>query len=274
LDGKQHLYYSKLHRKYGDVVRIGPNELSIRDVDSIAPLMSPNGFHKGPFWSGRIPSTEKVTIPDNGVEEHHVAVRSLIAIVDKQEHARRKRPWSRGLSTAALKGYESLVIKRNLQFVDVLLSKNLKEAVNLASCITYLGYDVMTDIAFGGGSERMRDGDVMGLLHALDRAQTVGIFLGHVPWLGAMVLSYPDSIPDYRKVRADGHARAMRRIKEGSTSKDLFHHLIDEDNVGANKPSVSEVISDSMYTTSMKTCRKVDQIFRRPCYSSRIRYDV
>jgi len=91
----------------------------------------------------------------------------------------------------------------------------------------------------------MRDGDVMGLLHALERAQTIGILLGHVPWLGAMVLSYPESIPDYRKIRADGRARAMRRIKEGSTSQDLFYHLINEDNVGTNKPSVSEVISDS-----------------------------
>ena len=51
-------------------------------------------------------------------------------------------------------------------------------------------------------------------------------FLSHVPWLGAMVLSYPDLFPDYKKIRADGQARAMRRIKEGSTSKDLFYHLV------------------------------------------------
>ena len=66
LDGKQYLYYFELHRKYGDVVRVGqwnilhtldnhnlqhfvgPNELSIRDVDSIPPLMSNNGFQRGP----------------------------------------------------------------------------------------------------------------------------------------------------------------------------------------------------------------------------------
>jgi hypothetical protein len=64
LDGKQYLYYDELHRKYGDVVRIGqsyilhtlnslssfvgPNELSIRNVDSVAPLLGPNGCQKGP----------------------------------------------------------------------------------------------------------------------------------------------------------------------------------------------------------------------------------
>ena len=66
LGGKQYLYYSKLHRKFGDVVRIGqlkpypihlnslhhfvlgPNELSIRNVDCVYPLLGPNGLQKGP----------------------------------------------------------------------------------------------------------------------------------------------------------------------------------------------------------------------------------
>ena len=64
----------------------------------------------------------------------------MISIVDKQEHARRKRPWSKGFSTSALKDYESLVIKRTLQFMEVLSSKNLKEAVNLKPLIEYYGY--------------------------------------------------------------------------------------------------------------------------------------
>ena len=66
LSGKQYLYYSELHKKYGDVVRIGaprnhyqyqyprssifsgPNELSICNVDAVTPLMGPNGLEKGP----------------------------------------------------------------------------------------------------------------------------------------------------------------------------------------------------------------------------------
>jgi cytochrome P450 len=98
-------------------------------------------------WTGRIPENEKVTILDNGTEQKHVVVRSLISIVDKQEHARRKRPWSKGFSTSALKGYENLVIKRTLQFVEVLLSKNLKEAVNLPTWIEYLTFVAMVPLA-------------------------------------------------------------------------------------------------------------------------------
>ena len=89
----------------------------------------------------------------------------------------------------------------------------------------------------------MRDGDVMGLVDGLDSTQrydcdisnwclvklisySIGIFIGHIPWLGAMILSYPESIPQYRKLRMAWQTRAMRRIKEGSSSEDLFHHLV------------------------------------------------
>ena len=50
--------------------------------------------------------------------------------------------------------------------------------------------------------------------------------MSHVPWLGAIILSYPELFADYKKLRMYGQERAMRRIKEGSRSKDLFHHLV------------------------------------------------
>ena len=87
-----------------------------------------------------MPKTDPVTIVDNGTERQNVAVSTLVAIVDKQEHTRRKRPWSKGFSTSALKDYETLVIKRILQLVEVLSSKNQKEAINLTQLITFFRY--------------------------------------------------------------------------------------------------------------------------------------
>ena len=89
-----------------------------------------------------MPKTQPVIV-DNGTERRNVIVSTLVAIVDKQEHARRKRPWSRGFSTSALKDYEGLVVKRILQFMEVLSSKNLKEAINLTPLIAYFGYVAM-----------------------------------------------------------------------------------------------------------------------------------
>ena len=91
-------------------------------------------------WSGRIPKAEIVTTIDNGAEQRHEVVSSLIGIVDKQEHSRRRRPWTKGFSTSALKDYEILVIKRILQFMEILSSRNLNEATNLTIWIAYFGY--------------------------------------------------------------------------------------------------------------------------------------
>lgn len=62
---KQHLYLYNLHKRYGDIIRIGrklfisvyprpwlikrkgPNEVSIRSTDAIVPLLGPSGLPKG-----------------------------------------------------------------------------------------------------------------------------------------------------------------------------------------------------------------------------------
>ena len=92
-------------------------------------------------WSGRLPEYELVSFLDNedDATERHEAVQSLICIVDKKERARRRRPWTRSFNTSALKDYESSVIKRTLQLVDVVLPKNLDDPVDLKKWVDYFG---------------------------------------------------------------------------------------------------------------------------------------
>ena len=92
----------------------------------------------------------------------------------------------------------------------------------------------------------------MGLLHSMQNAQKydcmvphllvvfmidfifvavsyrIATFISHVPWLGAMILSYYESIPlaELKRFRVDAQTRALRRIKEGSPYRDLFHYLV------------------------------------------------
>jgi hypothetical protein len=118
--------------------------------------MGPNGLGKGPskfdlelfiflhslrflfsfviVWSGRL--------PENGS-----ALKPLVGITDKTEHLRRRRTWTRGFTTAALKGYEPFVKNRALQLIDTLASKNLNETQNLTEWCAYFAYDVIIDLA-------------------------------------------------------------------------------------------------------------------------------
>ncbi|KZP25850.1 hypothetical protein FIBSPDRAFT_949968 [Athelia psychrophila] len=54
--GRQHLYYQELHKQYGDIVRVGPNELSINRADAIAPVLGNSGLPRGVFWHNRFPA--------------------------------------------------------------------------------------------------------------------------------------------------------------------------------------------------------------------------
>ncbi|KAG6907707.1 hypothetical protein DXG01_007725 [Tephrocybe rancida] len=228
LGGKQHLYYYNLHEQYGDVVRVGPNELSMRDVAAVAPMTGPQGLAKGPFWEGRFPEDEPT--------------KPMIALRDKAEHARRRRSWARAFSTAALKGYEAIITNRCLQLVEAVGQKT--GMVDMAKWISFFTCDVTHDLAFGGGTELIRDGDVDGLWHLLEGGQRNAIFMSHVPWLGALFLRFPSLSKELYAFKDHVMKCAITRKEHGSPHKGLFHHLIDEDGISTNPPTVVEVVSD------------------------------
>jgi hypothetical protein len=111
-------------------------------VGDISFPLNQSGSQSSLVWSGRLPEYELVSFldnQDNASGPRHEAVQSLICIVDKQERARRRRPWKRSFSTSALEDYESLVVKRTLQLVEVVSSKSLDDAVDLKTWIEYFG---------------------------------------------------------------------------------------------------------------------------------------
>ncbi|KAG2147601.1 cytochrome P450 [Suillus clintonianus] len=230
-DGKQHLYYSRLHKTYGDVVRIGPNELSIRDVNAVAPLMGHNGLPKGPHWDGRMAEQS--------------VIRTVISVRDPVEHARRRKPWHRAFSVTALKGYEEILGKRVQQFVTILEQQT--KPINLSERISHFTFDFMSDMAFGGGSEMLRDGDKDNTWHLLENGLPTALILSHVPWLGKYYVKLP-KIGELKKFRTFCQERAMLRRVQGSLNKDLFHYLIDEAGLErhTSPPTFAEVASDGV----------------------------
>jgi cytochrome P450 len=231
LDGKQHKYYYDLHRQYGDVVRIGPNELSFRDANVISPMMGYAGFPKGPHWDGRL--------------AEQTNIRALISLRDPAEHARRRKPWTRAFRSAALKGYEDILSKRVHELVTALEKQDLKP-LNLVEWISHFTFDFMSDMAFGGGSEMVRDGDKDATWHLLESGLPLALVLSHLPWLGQYYIKLPGNGGDLMKFRTFCQERAVLRRLQGSQSKDLFHHLIDEAGVERSPPTFGEVASDGV----------------------------
>jgi len=59
----------------------------------------------------------------------------MISLRDPAEHARRRKPWTRGFSSAALRGYEEILGKRVHELVAGL--EQQLQPVNLAERISH-----------------------------------------------------------------------------------------------------------------------------------------
>ncbi|KAL5522514.1 hypothetical protein ACEPAG_8530 [Sanghuangporus baumii] len=232
--GKNHIVLKKLHEKYGPYVRIGPNEISVLDVSVISDILGADGMPKGPMWSARI---IKGDTP------------SLVSMRSVHEHALRRKRWNRAFNSAAVKGYDPIVQKRALQLVDELEKRSTRNnivSVSLSLWLSYFTTDVMGDMAFGGGFELMRDGaDKDGIWTIIEsRLRNVSI-TQHIPWLAPLLCKFPFLNKTNLVVRDFGQKRALARKVNGSLTKDLFYHLIDEEHVEPVPPTDKEIISDS-----------------------------
>ncbi|KAF8070186.1 cytochrome P450 [Lyophyllum atratum] len=229
-NGKQHIYYNALHRRYGDIVRIGPNELSFCAPDAIAPMMGPSGMPKAAFWDGQFCDQKEF--------------RSLVGLRDPQAHARLRRIWSRGFTPEALRSYQPILEKHIGQLLNHLDSR-VGNILDLAKWISWFSYDFMNDMAFGDNMELMQNEDAGGVWDIMENAQPAGLVMSHLPWLGDFANQIYQIGGKLKEFRMFAHKRAMKRCKEGSAIRDIFYHLNDEGGLEATRPAIAQVASDA-----------------------------
>ncbi|KAJ4321440.1 hypothetical protein N0V84_005362 [Fusarium piperis] len=139
---KRHLYkeVQELHRKYGDVVRIGPSEISINSSEALHALHSANTpCVKGPWYNIIHPMV------------------SVLTEQDKKRHTQRRKTWDKAFNAKALRDYETRVV----QYAELLLHQLGKvegQPFNAKLWFHFYTFDVMGDLAFGQSFGMLRDG--------------------------------------------------------------------------------------------------------------------
>nr|AHK06537.1 putative cytochrome P450 [Puccinia horiana] len=82
----------RLGEKYGEWVRIGPNELYTTSIEALYTIMGPKGWPKGPSY-------------DSGITKGDFGGDSVLTIKTLPEHATRRRIWTKAFTPKAIVEY-------------------------------------------------------------------------------------------------------------------------------------------------------------------------
>ncbi|KLO08951.1 high nitrogen upregulated cytochrome P450 monooxygenase 2 [Schizopora paradoxa] len=226
--GRQHIAYKAMHDKYGPIVRVGPNELSIANVEAVTAGFS-EGMGKGHLWEARRPPVEPIAV---------------ISIREPVRHSQRRSAWNKAFTSASIKEYEPSLVRRVQQLVEC-LEANSNTRIDLAYWLSCFTFDFMGDMMFGGGFELMREGDKDGLKHFMESGMQNMALLQTIPWVTPIAWRIPKAAGRIVRLRDWSITYAKQRKERGSTVKDVFHHLMNEDSEEGYTPE-DIVVTDGL----------------------------
>ncbi|KAB5563501.1 cytochrome P450 oxidoreductase [Coniochaeta sp. 2T2.1] len=175
IGGQPQKWELKLHRKYGRIVRTGPNQVSVGDPAAISTIYNTNDkFKKSDFYIPFQVFDEEGMLPDPFV------------LNDKALHTRMKKNAYTAYSMGAMLQLEPLadaVTDRLFAALDK------RPTCDLGKWLRYYATDVIFAVTFGEDLNFMEKGDPIGMMPFLEYVggDYTGI-VGQVPWLHKFLL--------------------------------------------------------------------------------------
>ncbi|KAI2463952.1 putative cytochrome P450 [Annulohypoxylon bovei var. microspora] len=138
LGGRQPYEILRLHRRYGPVVRVAPNELSFNTAQSFRDIY---GFRPGH-------ETFPKSIFYEGGSFAAKGVHSIVSERDPAIHAQMRRLLSHAFSNSSLLEQEELVADSVDRFVRLMMAK-VGQRVDIADLYERMAFDIIGNLAFG-----------------------------------------------------------------------------------------------------------------------------
>ncbi|KAJ7814786.1 cytochrome P450 [Mycena olivaceomarginata] len=219
-----------------------PNEISVIDLPAVCQILNFGGLQKG----------RCITPPS-------------IVCMSGEAHTKKRRVWNRAMTSSSLRDYEPLVAKRASQMVSRLRDQH--GPVDLGNWLNFFAFDLMGDLAFGGGFENLRDGEDTGGLGERIRGFVKASYLsGQLPWIIKHVAPISADFNDF------GQRLAMQRMKNGAVgTMDLWYHLADE--AGSAADGIVAIIAASD-TVASTMCSLVWFLLSNPEYYRRVQQEL
>ncbi|KAJ9611683.1 hypothetical protein H2200_004867 [Cladophialophora chaetospira] len=180
--GHAHMTAINIHNKYGPVVRIGPNHVSIADP-SMIPIIygTKENFTKTGFY------------PIQSISWKKRPELNLFSTRDPEYHRIEKRKVGAAYSLPNLLQSEAAIDSCVELFMDRLHEfASKKEPVDLGAWLQYFAFDVVGEVTFASKLGFLEQGkDVDGMMKAIEGMLTYAALCGQVPEMHDVLLGNP-----------------------------------------------------------------------------------
>ncbi|KAF4839749.1 Cytochrome P450 monooxygenase 1 [Colletotrichum siamense] len=171
----------ELHKKYGDIVRVAPNELAFNNVSAWKDIMGHRSSGAPEFEKYQMFYRPVTTIP------------STIVSSGGKEHALLRRSMSHGFSERSLRDQQPLIMQYVNLFIQRLHENCAKgEPIDLMAWYNFTTFDIIGDLAFGepfGCLERSDYHPWIRTIFISARLGTVVQTANHYPWMKKLMLN-------------------------------------------------------------------------------------
>ncbi|CAI7612658.1 unnamed protein product [Penicillium glandicola] len=247
-NGRAEVTLHNLHQKHGDYVRVGPNVVSVRNLDVLKTIYGINkGYEKTNFYCVQQQLAKGRPTP------------TLFSTTDEVFHAAIKRPISSAYSMSTLTEFEPFVDKT----IDTLFGK-LDEFVaeakvcDIAAWLQYYAFDVIGELTFSKPLGFLEKGDdIDGIINAVDRMLDYSGKIGQMPWLDYLFIKNPlrslfgggstGAVARFARARLDERLNQKSTSPEANTHKDFLDRFLEAKNEHPDIVTDNQVFS---YTIS------------------------
>lgn len=237
--GDRHLELWRIHQVYGDVVRFGPNSVSINTNTALRDIYGFKANVKKSNFYSVFPATK--------------AAFSTHTAIDKSVHARKRRVLSQAFSDSAMRAMEVHILdnirswcaylgdryiasKGNMNgspngFVQAPGSGDWTPPKNMGDWTNYLSFDVLGDLCFGkpfGVMEREDNRFVLDLIPTAAYFHNVNGQMPMIKKLGLDSLLFGKIKSKRERYMAYSKQQMAARTKQGidGDRRDFFYHLL------------------------------------------------
>ncbi|MCJ1387107.1 RNA polymerase II mediator complex subunit [Xylographa soralifera] len=233
----------KIHEQYGDVVRLGPDEISFATDEAWRDIYVHRPGHKDltkdPIWY-KAPDEMPQNIITTTDLTVHTRLRKLMGSAFTEHSLRNQQP--------LIESYADLVVTKLHKLVAEPATGDNTATTNILDWLNYFTIDVMGDLAFGESFDCLQNSDYHPWIKTLHSFLKGMVYLAATRFYPSVEYVFfkmlPKSVMDMQRKHAEFANEKIRRRLNVEMKRPDFMTPFMENNIGFEKLSIREIESN------------------------------